>query len=370
MERLRIIHLMKIIFVILFSTTMLDGQVVIDNPEKPKNKLAGRLIQLEEVMRIRDDGKNFVFRNPTQISELQDGSILFFDYPFFIRVSKQGQFLFKIPNQGQGPGESQHPDSYIIEEDRIRVYSWIPPKILEYDLNGKFLKEYKTPLHGPFVFIGIADGRIYGIRDEIRFSDAIRQEGIIKTPYTLYEISPDFKNLRKIFDILMEHYIKKARWVRRAMFTAVVYKNFLIYVHSAEYKIEVFDLKTERNEKIFSRRYNLPKGEMEYDFQDQYERFEQGFHPPPQPDFCIQRIQVLKDHLWVKTSTEKDGGNKWQIDIFDMDGNYVDCFYLVFPKSNLKHWSQFTLINDGFIFVVEEDEKTGLVTIAKYKIKQ
>lgn len=127
MERLRIIHLMKIIFVILFSTTMLDGQVVIDNPEKPKNKLAGRLIQLEEVMRIRDDGKNFVFRNPTQISELQDGSILFFDYPFFIRVSKQGQFLLKSLIRARA-GESQHPDSYIIEEDRIRVYSWIPRK--------------------------------------------------------------------------------------------------------------------------------------------------------------------------------------------------------------------------------------------------
>lgn len=353
----------------LSSFFTLKGQVIVDNPEKPKNKTAGRIIQLEEVMRIRDDGKNFVLRNPQQIYELHDGSILFFDYPFVIKVDKQGEFLFKVPAQGQGPGESQHPIAYIIENNQIRVYSWIPPKVLEYDLDGKFTREFKTPPHGPFEFIGFVEDKIYGIRDEIRFSDAIRQEGVIKTPYRLYEISHDFKNLRKIHDIMMEHYIKKARWVKRAMFTAVTYKNFFFYVHSAEYTIEKFDLKTERVERIFKRKYTPPRSEEVQDYQDPYERFERGFQPPPQHEFYIQRLQIFHDKLWVKTSTEKDGGTKWQIDVFDLDGNYVDCFYLDFPVKNQSHWSRFTITNDGFVFVVEEESETGLVSIGKYKLK-
>lgn len=168
---------------------------------------------------------------------------------------------------------------------------------------------------------------------------------------------------------MMEHYIKKARWVKRAMFAAVPYESYLIYVHSAEYRIEMFNLKTERIERIFGRKFNPPKPQAEIDFQDPYERFDRGFNPPPQPNFCIQRLQIFRDNLWVKTSIEKDGGNKWQIDIFDIYGNYVDCIYLVFPKNNLKHESQFTLTNGGFIYVTEEDEKTGLITIGKYKIK-
>jgi len=365
--RLRIIPL--ITFIMLCSFFILSGQVVVDNTEKPKNKAAGRIIQLEEVMRIRDDGKNFVIRNPQQISELEDGSIIFFDYPYVIKVDKEGKFLFKIPGQGQGPRESHHPNSYFIEGNRIRIYSWIPPKVLEYDLRGKFIKEFKTPLHGPFAFIGIVDDRIYGVRDEIRFSEAIHQEGIIQTPYRLYEISFDFKELRKVHDIMMEHYVKKARWVRRAMFTAVAYKHFLFYVHSAEYSIERFNLRTERTELIFSRKYIAPRSDEAQDYQDPYERFDPGFRPPPQHEFYIQRLQIFRNHLWVKTSTEKDGGQKWQIDVFDLDGNYVDSFYLAFPGGNQNHWSQFTITNDSFIFVAEEEKETGLLSIGKYILK-
>lgn len=77
------------------------AQVIVDNPEKPKNRTDERVIKLEEVMRIWDDGKNYVLRNPQQISELEDGSIFFFDFPHVIRVDNQGKFLFKIPGQGQ-----------------------------------------------------------------------------------------------------------------------------------------------------------------------------------------------------------------------------------------------------------------------------
>lgn len=168
---------------------------------------------------------------------------------------------------------------------------------------------------------------------------------------------------------MMEHYIKRDRWVKRAMFTAVAFKNFLSYVHSAEYSIEKFDLKSERLERIFSRKYTASHNNQAQEYQDPYERFDHGFRPPPQHEFYIQRLQVFQDRLWVKTPTEKDGGEKWQIDVFDLDGNYIDCFYLVFQANNQVHGSQFTITEDGRVFVVEEESETGLVSIGKYRLK-
>lgn len=367
-------YFLNIVLVILiFQLALTAGvwaQVTVNNPDKPRNKKAGRVVQLEEVMRIRDDGKNFVLRNPQELSVQEDGSIIFFDYPYIYKFDSQGKFIFKIPKEGQGPGECQYPNSYIIEGERIRIYSWVPPKVLEYNLAGEFLKEVKTPYHGPFNFIDLVDGRIYGIRDEIRFSEAIRHEGIINTPYRLYEISGDFKNLRKIHDIMMEHYIKNARWVKRAMFNVVLYKHFLFYVHSADYSIEKFDLRNEKVERIFGRRY-MPQStkEEEQNYQDPYERYPKGFRPPRQHEFYIQRLQIFRDALWVKTSTEKDEGSQWLIDVFDLDGNYIDCFYLAFPLNKEIHNSQFTISGDGYIFVNEENEETGFVSIGKYKVK-
>jgi len=71
----------------------------------------------------------------------------------------------------------------------------------------------------------------------------------------------------------------------------------------------------------------------------------------------------------VKTSTEKDEGSKWLIDVFDLNGNYIDCFYLNFPANKQSRLNEFLITNDGFIFVVEEEAETGLLNLAKYKLK-
>jgi len=41
-----------------------DGIKVIENPEKPLSKNAGRILKLEEVLRIKDEGREFYFKFP------------------------------------------------------------------------------------------------------------------------------------------------------------------------------------------------------------------------------------------------------------------------------------------------------------------
>ena len=349
-----------------------SGQIVVKNSEKPENKKAGRIVRLEEVMRIEDDGKNFILRNPHDFSFFPDGSFIFFDFPYIYKLDKDGKVVFKALKTGQGPGECEYPDSYFIDGNRLVVHAWVPPKVLEYDLNGKFIKEKKLKDPVPLFFLGFVNGRIYGVVDMIRFSNYIYREGTFKTPYELREISPDFKNMRKIYDIEMEHYIKPGHWSKLAMFEMIPYDHFLFYVHSARYEIVKFDLATERVERIFSRPYAPVKISEEGEEEpDPYEHVSRELQPPSEDYlFDLQRLQVFQDTLWVKTSTEKDDGQKWQIDVFDLDGKYIDSFWLEFPKKGLSHLSCFAISNDGFIYVTEENQDTGLINLVKYKLAE
>lgn len=352
------------------SASSSSGQIVVKNPEKPENKKAGRIVRLEEVLRIEDDGQNLILRQPHDFSFFRDGSIIYFDFPYIYKLDKDGKLVFKALKNGQGPGECEYPDYYFIDGNRLFVHAWVPPKLLEYDLNGKFIKEKKLADPIPFNFLCFINGKIYGVVDMIRFSDYIYREGTFKTPYELREISPDFKKMRKIHDLDMEHYIKQARWWKRAIFEMIPYDHFLFYVHSARYEIVKFDLATERVERVFSRPYASVKISKEGEEEpDPYEHVSRQLQPPPVDYlFDLQRLQIFQDTLWVKTSTEKDDGQKWQIDVFDLDGKYIDCFWLEFPQKGLTHFPRFTISNDGFIYVTEENQETGLINLVKYKL--
>lgn len=355
-------------------TSGADGssQTMIENPDKPSSRNAGRTVVLDEVMRIRDDGKNAVFRNPRYLTLLADGSLIFFDYPFLYKYDKAGKFVFKALKQGKGPGECEHPDLYYINGGIIYVHSWIPPKILEYDLNGRYIGETKTPYNGPFAFLGLIDKRLIGVRDEIRFSEFIHREGFFETPYTLYEISPDYNSLKKIHALPMLHYIKKAHWWRRGAFTAVARQNFLFIVHTSDYRIVKFDLRSGLVERVFKRKYPRLKSGDEGDEQDIYNPVPKQLLPPPLDYvFDILWLRVCRDALWVFTSTAKDGGTKTLVDVFDLEGKYIDCFYLEFPANTEKHGIYNSLVSDdGSIFIPEENQDTGLLSIGEYRIRE
>ena len=57
------------------------------------------------------------------------------------------------------------------------------------------------------------------------------------------------------------------------------------------------------------------------------------------------------------------------IDVFDMEGNYIDYFYLKYPENNEYHGPFNNLItDDGYLFAPEENKDSGLVSIGKYRI--
>ncbi|MBN1274253.1 MAG: 6-bladed beta-propeller [Candidatus Aminicenantes bacterium] len=319
-------------------------------------------------MRIQDDGDQIIFRNPRYFSQLDDESFIFFDYPSLYKYNVKGKLQFKIPEMGEGPAECISPNYYYFDGEIIYVTSCIPPKIMKYDIHGKFIKEQKVP-KSTFVYLGYIENRIIGIRDEIHYSEFIHKQGFFETPYTLYEISPDFRKKRKILDIPVEHYIKERHWWRRTGFAFVPYKHYLFSLHTAEYQIDKINLRSGRIENSFKRPYNRIKSKKHGSSPDIYNPTPKNLQPPAfDYEWDSNWVQVVNNTLWVFTSTKKD--NMTLIDVFDMEGHYIDNFYLRFPENNEDHRLSHSLItNEGICYFLDENKETGLLSIGKYKIK-
>ena len=65
-------------FLLIFNSVFF-AQEIIENPKKPLNKNAGRIVRLKEIMRIRDDGVEVIFRAPYGLQIGHNGSIYFYD---------------------------------------------------------------------------------------------------------------------------------------------------------------------------------------------------------------------------------------------------------------------------------------------------
>jgi hypothetical protein len=351
-----------------------QGQPRVENPKRPLSKDAGRVINLDEVLRIRDDGNTTVFRTPQELSLGKNGSLFFLDYgegARLYRYGPDGRLIFKALRNGQGPGECKYPSGYFFTGDTIRVPAWIPPKIMDYSLDGRYIREARIDedTHGLW-FLASTGGKIYGIRDELFSSAAFRSAGVFSVPNSVYEISPDFRTWKKLYEFPVHMDIKNRRAVRLDMIDAAIQGSTLYIVHTAEYQVVKFDLRTVQVERVITRVYDrvkyVPSKGGDPD------REAKGIDVPSDPYmFDIIEIHAIGENLWVLTSVMKPDGNDQQVDVFDTAGNIIDSFFLHFPASGRNHCNvrkKSLITEDGFFFIPEEEED-GLVTIGKYKIR-
>jgi hypothetical protein len=98
-----------LVIIFLVSVFFASTQDVIENPEKPLNEKAGRILRLKEELRITDENGAFFFRSPSNLKISVDGSMFIAD-PYgnnFLNFSSDGKFLENLYRKGEGPGEIQ-----------------------------------------------------------------------------------------------------------------------------------------------------------------------------------------------------------------------------------------------------------------------
>jgi len=150
---------------ILFTLWMLlpfsfFSQEIIQNPGKPLSPDAGRILKVEEVFRITDEGGKFFFTRPSGLQVAEDDSIFLTDENQFLKFSSDGKYLKNIFKKGQGPGEIAGAFFYYhLKGEKIFIYDPMNIKIISMDQEGNLIEEFRLTTRYP-QFIGLWEDKL------------------------------------------------------------------------------------------------------------------------------------------------------------------------------------------------------------------
>ena len=181
------------------------GQSTIENPEKPLNPKAGRIVKLNEILRIDDIGDPYYFRFPRNLRVDSNGSIFVQDDKQVLRFSPEGKFIRNYIKTGQGPGEINMLDNFFILEDALFISSLMPNKIVWIDYEGRLLKEnHLNALKYNSNFFHYFKDQYYFFNLEME--NIQKKRGIIDLPRHFFRVSSEGKDVKKFISFSTKHY--------------------------------------------------------------------------------------------------------------------------------------------------------------------
>lgn len=358
--------LLLFLFIISYAASYSDSlQEIIENSEKPLNKNAGRLVELKEILRITDKKQEVFFTNPYDLQIDENHNIYVYDNFRLYKFDREGRFVFKIIERGQGPGEANGRTSCLIKKNEIIIHSHIPPKIMQFNSEGEYISEKRVQITDFFRFVGFFNNKIYGFLEEVPIEKQ-EEEGFIDFQTSLYEMSSDFKDIKKKCSFNVQHYVTGRAWWPRARLNFVLKDQKILFIsHTDTYQIVKFNIEKNKVEKIFKRKYNRIK----YPAQKRRKQMTATLSPPPYRYYSdIAKLLLYQGQLWVITSKRDKKGYRL-VDVFDLEGKYIDNFYLAFPeKITPSNFGYNTILaKDEFLYTVDEDG-SDFFSIAKYEI--
>lgn len=353
----------KIVLLLLFFfifTSVIYTQEVIENPEKPTNPNAGRILNIQEVLRITDEGGEFYFVGPRYIKVAPDGSIFLYDREQLLRFDENGKFIHNFFIKGQGPGELNYVRDYAFQDEKLIVFNANPYKMVWFDFGGELLNDVKIhDISGYLRFQFLKDDTFYFFASDIPSSEG--KTMIMNVPQTLITLDQLGKKEKEITSFNTKVFRAGGAWADMSSLISVLFKKRYLFIsHTREYLVKLYDTEDQMTLRSFTRKYKRIKPPKDYNFGGIYGRDGKRIGPPI-PEFFddISELFMFKDLLWVLTST-KDEEKGYLIDVFNLDGKFADSFYL-----NID--GRLVSTHEDFIFVRESDEDEN-IQIAKYRI--
>jgi len=345
-------------FLLVFAFNCI-AQPIIENPEKPLSKNAGRVLKLQEVWRITDEGGNFYFKAPGDLKVAPDGSIFVEDVAEFLKFSPDGKFIKNLYKKGQGPGEIEDFFNYYIYQNKIYIYDGMPMKLIQTDLEGNLINQLKIE-SGPYNdFYGVTENWLIFERDIFPPQNE-RKSKLQDVPCAVRLVSKDGKTKKESYVFQRIMFLAPnavTSWTRLISILSEDCKKLYVS-HTNEYLIELLDLEKGQIIKRFNRKYprvKYTKKGWEDEFYKKYNLPKRKFEGD------VFGLFIDNGLLWVKTST-KDKNKGDMFDIFDGEGRFVDNFYLGLNGSLLTP-------HKGLLYVLEKDSAENWIVV-KYKIIQ
>ncbi len=302
---------------------------IVENPARPSNPKAGRVVTAKEVLRIEDTGDAFYFKMPRNIQAGDDGGLVIQDgQQQLLSFGPDGQFRKNYFKPGQGPEELTHILNFVRTVGGIVIFG-MPPKILRLDSNGRVVEEIglaqTTSLNH---IIDFRDGLYYFIKREPPKNDGVN--GWIDFPQTIVAISDEGKSQVELASFPIPIYLQ---WMAGGVHSETAFNELMItpfgssewvLTHQREYFVKIFDPREKQVRVSFRRPYRRVRrsGGMGGVSSS-------GGAGPTPPEFIndITGLHTLGDRILVQTSTV-DRKKGYLFDVYDREGRYIDAFFL------------------------------------------
>lgn len=349
-------RMLGLVFAFLILTVFVAAQQIIENPEKPLAKNAGRVLELKEVWRITDETGQFYFKIPGQLQIASDGTIFLSDEGQFLRFSSEGKFIANLYHKGEGPGEIGGNFAFFIIGNELIIRNSNKGNIWSADYEGNLLREFEVRIQQDAGIIGVLKGDFVFAR--MVTPPPNERTGKMKIPRTVFLASADGKSERPIHAFNSEQFMtpQAGRFWGMAITMLSPDGQYIVGYHGFEYLIQIVDVAQGKLVRTFNRKYRRVRhveNQYEIDFNKRYGA------PTMEYESDVRGMKLISDKIWARTSTsDPDKGDLW--DVFDFNGNFLDSFYLGPGRTLLKPGA-------GEIFVTEKNAD-DTIALVKYKI--
>jgi len=349
--------------ILLFLISGLEAQPIIENPKKPISPNAGRVLQLKEVMRIRDESPKFFFREPYELQTSIDGSVFVKEINKLFKFDSKGKFIKDIIKLGQGPGEiTTEFEDFVLTDKEIVFICATLNKILKTDMQGNLIQEIKLREKRFFKLLAYWNNK-YFLLDFPKREEFKKKSGIVEYSQNLFSMDEKGAFTALPYSIsLKEHTRIFQGGIRTAIFSMPVTRlqmvrkdqRYLYFCHTSDYLIKLFDCEKQEVIRTFRREYSPVKFSSKEKYPDDWPKYQND----------VQRLVIHKDKLWVLTSTRDKKGIL--VDVFNQEGKYLDSFYLPLIKTG--NLASLPIATHGdILYVLHPDEEENAV-LFKYQI--
>jgi len=345
-------------------------QTFIENPARPDNPRAGRVVTLEEVMRIEDWGKDFYIKSVYGLAASRDGSVFVQDeQKQLLRFDPDGRFIGNLLKLGQGPGELTGLVSFLVAGSQVSLYG-NPRKVVILDFEGHLVQEIPLYEVAGSLTDFIASTPEFLLFNRWKYTDPAKGDGWTSFSNEILQVSRRDGKAVVLADFPIPAYARAVAAGRRdfrmsGVLRTVSFDEATLGVsHSAEYMVKVFDLRNREVTTAFKRPYKRMKTLRGGGVRG----MSNTFSDPPEFEYDISRIHSVDGRLWIQTSTA-DVEKGILFDVFDKTGRYVDCFFLRYKEGTIAPTAIFKrfVFSGGFVYFDDKTED-DLVVIRKCRM--
>jgi len=360
------------IFIFIFSSIIL-AQKIIENPKKPTSKNAGRIVELKEEMSIDDIGADYYFKYPRNPKVAPDGTLFISDYEQLLQFDQEGNFLRNYFKKGEGPKEMQDVRNYFFADNNIIIHDGRLQKILWFSLNGEYIKEFRIHELPTFAWLHhFYNNTFYFIGHRIPSTEG--KASVIDVPYDLISATEGGQEIQKLTSFPVESLVISSGGAGMMatiaeLITAPYKEKYLVVCHTQEYLLKIYDVESKKTIRSFKRKYKRVKVPQGRSVGGSLRVGGKTYRPPRTHLNDITKIFVNKELLWIMTS-KTDEKKGVLIDVFDLEGRYIDNFYLKIPgkiDSISISYTPMTLSEDLLYMRVRNEDET--ISFKKYRIE-